>query len=445
MNLSASLPKRAENFAHPVCGSSEISTTTVSPIASRLPVGRLSLSRPMSTSRLSPASGQRSGSAISPSSRVDAIVSWLSRCTRPSASTIWLPPVTDEALLDRELGRVGRLALALARADDDQLQRPVLGAERSKLGKPLVEALAGRVEIRAHGPRCYRPPQRPDRTSKSALSFAASSGSSRGDDLPLVSAALLTTRACTPRSSRVSAANAPSGHGASKSWRGVTTRPSSPRTRYVSSSRTPSRSYPVPPFSSGSGACRQPSCFEKRSDPRQRVEPDRDVDVAVRSRDRAGVEVDRPAAEQPVLDPGPLEEGVDAGERGELGRREAAVRDERERRAVGRDVLARVRPPRTQPRSQSGKNVSPSTSASISVSTSSSASGSAAAKSSPPPMTETRSSPESELERLVERAGALGALRVPVGFRVTTTFRRPGSGRKRSGSDSQVRRPITTG
>ena len=61
---------------------------------------------------------------------------------------IWLPTVTDEALLRRELGRVGRLALALARADDDQLERPVLGAEGSKLGKAIFEALAGRVEIR---------------------------------------------------------------------------------------------------------------------------------------------------------------------------------------------------------------------------------------------------------------------------------------------------------
>src|SRR5688572_9392041 len=110
------------------------------------------------------------------------------------------PAVAHEALLDRQLGRVGRLAFTLARTGHDQLQRPVLGAERAKLGKPLVEPLAGRVEIRAHGPRCYRPSQRPESTSKSALSFAASSGSSRGDDLLLVSAALLTTRACTPRS-----------------------------------------------------------------------------------------------------------------------------------------------------------------------------------------------------------------------------------------------------
>ena len=40
MNLSASLPKRAENFAQPVWGSSEISTTTWWPIASRLPAGK---------------------------------------------------------------------------------------------------------------------------------------------------------------------------------------------------------------------------------------------------------------------------------------------------------------------------------------------------------------------------------------------------------------------
>ena len=49
-----------------------------------------------------------------------------------------------------------------------------------------------------------------------------------------------------------------------------------------------------------------------------------------------------------------------------------------------------------------------------------------------------------ELERLVERPGALGSVGMPRAFRVTTMLRRPGSGRKRSGSESQVRRPITT-
>ena len=98
-----------------------------------------------------------------------------------------------------------------------------------------------------------------------------------------------------------------------------------------------------------------------------------------------------------------------------------------------------------EPRSQSGKKVSPSKSASISVSTSSSARGRAAAKMLAAADDEDVLRLGEQLERLLERAGSLGSLRTPVGLRVTTTFRRPGSGRKRSGSDSQVRRPITTG
>ena len=46
-----------------------------------------------------------------------------------------LPAVADETVLDRELGGVGRLALALARPNDDQLERPVLGAELPQLRK----------------------------------------------------------------------------------------------------------------------------------------------------------------------------------------------------------------------------------------------------------------------------------------------------------------------
>ena len=125
MNFSASLPKRAENFAQPVCGTSEIWTTASSPMASRLPTGRLSMSSPMSTSRLSPESGQRSGSAMSSSMRVDISVSWFSRLTRPVLVDVCgcPPAIADEPVLDRELGGRRRLALALARADDDQLER----------------------------------------------------------------------------------------------------------------------------------------------------------------------------------------------------------------------------------------------------------------------------------------------------------------------------------
>ena len=53
--------------------------------------------------------------------------------------------------------------------------------------------------------------------------------------------------------------------------------------------------------------------LEQGRDPRTVDEPDRDVDVRMWSRDRPGVEVDRPAAEQPVRDALPLEECVDRG------------------------------------------------------------------------------------------------------------------------------------
>ena len=42
--------------------------------------------------------------------------------------------------------------------------------------------------------------------------------------------------------------------------------------------------------------------FEQRRDPGKVVEPDRHVEIVVSSRDRAGIEVDRPSAEQPVVD-----------------------------------------------------------------------------------------------------------------------------------------------
>ena len=74
------------------------------------------MSRPMSTSRLSPDSGHRSGSAMSSSSRVDAIVSWFPAAAPPLASSAGPPAVADEALLDRQLGGLRELALALASA-----------------------------------------------------------------------------------------------------------------------------------------------------------------------------------------------------------------------------------------------------------------------------------------------------------------------------------------
>jgi hypothetical protein len=52
----------------------------------------------------------------------------------PVGIDVGLPAVTDDAVLDRELGRLGRLPLTLARPDDDQRERSFLGAERSQLG-----------------------------------------------------------------------------------------------------------------------------------------------------------------------------------------------------------------------------------------------------------------------------------------------------------------------
>ena len=51
-----------------------------------------------------------------------------------------------------------------------------------------------------------------------------------------------------------------------------------------------------------------PVVLEKRGDPREVVVPDGHVDVRVRTSDRARVEVDRPAAEEPVRDPCAIEE-----------------------------------------------------------------------------------------------------------------------------------------
>jgi hypothetical protein len=58
---------------------------------------------------------------------------------------------------------------------------------------------------------------------------------------------------------------------------------------------------------------------EERRDPLVIPEPDRDVDVVMRSCDRPGVEVDRPAAEQPVIEAALCKEFVQVPECGELG------------------------------------------------------------------------------------------------------------------------------
>jgi hypothetical protein len=55
---------------------------------------------------------------------------------------------------------------------------------------------------------------------------------------------------------------------------------------------------------------------QQRGDAAVVVQPD--GEIVVRSRHRSRVEVDRPAAEQPVLDPVPLEQLVDPSQRSEL-------------------------------------------------------------------------------------------------------------------------------
>jgi hypothetical protein len=49
--------------------------------------------------------------------------------------------------------------------------------------------------------------------------------------------------------------------------------------------------------------------LERRHDARQIVEPDREVDVVVRARDLSRMKADRPAPEEPVLEPGFVERG----------------------------------------------------------------------------------------------------------------------------------------
>ena len=154
MNLSASDPNRAENFAHPVCGSSEIWTTTVSPICEPAADRKAFLVEADVDEQV--VAGER------PALRLGDQPEHACRRDRELVVAVHAsvrvhtcrPAVAHEPFLDRELRGVGRLALALARADDDQLQRPLLGAEFAELGKPLVEALAGHVQVGAHGSRC---------------------------------------------------------------------------------------------------------------------------------------------------------------------------------------------------------------------------------------------------------------------------------------------------
>jgi hypothetical protein len=54
---------------------------------------------------------------------------------------------------------------------------------------------------------------------------------------------------------------------------------------------------------------------QESRDPVEVPQPNGEVEILVRPRDRASVEVDRPAAEQPVLDSVPLEQSVQLAQR----------------------------------------------------------------------------------------------------------------------------------
>ncbi len=90
---------------------------------------------------------------------MDAIVSWLCRSGWPSADSR-PPAVADEPVLERELGRIGRHALAFTRADDDELERALRRVEAAQLREPGVEILACRSQVAAHGADASYPVRR---------------------------------------------------------------------------------------------------------------------------------------------------------------------------------------------------------------------------------------------------------------------------------------------
>src|SRR5690606_13289017 len=95
-----------------------------------------------------------------------------------------------------------------------------------------------------------------------------------------------------------------------------------------------------------------------------------------------------------------------------------------------------------QPSGTSGAGVSPSTTTSSSVRSRRVASGMKAAYTAAPPMTHRSSGPTSPSASAGD-ATTVAPSSAPAVVE-STRLRRPGSGRNRSGSDSQVRRPMTT-
>ena len=78
--------------------------------------------------------------------------------------------------------------------------------------------------------------------------------------------------------------------------------------------------------------------LEKAGDPWKVLKPDRYVDVVVGPSDRAGVEIDRPATEQPVVDTRLLEQFIDPSKRLELSRCRSVHSSIRTRLVPGRET-----------------------------------------------------------------------------------------------------------
>jgi hypothetical protein len=83
---------------------------------------------------------------------------------------------------------------------------------------------------------------------------------------------------------------------------------------------------------------------QQRGNPTVVVQLHRDVEVIVRSRDQARVKIDRPTAEQPVVDPLAVEQLMNPGQRSELLRLAHAVSFRRATLRVTR-VGVEQRPP----------------------------------------------------------------------------------------------------
>jgi hypothetical protein len=82
----------------------------------------------------------------------------------------------------------------------------------------------------------------------------------------------------------------------------------------------PERAAPIAPVAVlvALGRVAPPLCRQQRRNPVVVLQPHGEVEVVVGSRHQAGVEVDRPAAEQPVLDALAVEQLMNPSQRGQL-------------------------------------------------------------------------------------------------------------------------------